>query len=96
MKEKKLPVRQCAGCRQKNVKSEFIRVVRSPEGEISLDFTGKKPGRGAYLCKNAACLQKIRKSRALQRAFDVPVTDDIYEALEATLADSLKVGEAHG
>ena len=67
-KVKKLPQRQCVGCRERKEKRELIRVVRSPEGGISLDFKGKKPGRGAYLCPDLECLKRARKSRALERA----------------------------
>ena len=65
---KKIPMRQCLGCREMKPKKELIRVVKSPEGEISLDFKGKKPGRGAYVCPNPECLKKARKARALERA----------------------------
>ncbi len=88
---KKIPMRQCLGCREMKPKGELIRVVRSPEGEISLDFRGKKPGRGAYVCPLDGCLTKIRKSRALERAFSAQIDAAVYEALEA----QLKAGE-HG
>ncbi|HIS53102.1 MAG TPA: YlxR family protein [Candidatus Onthomonas avicola] len=78
-------MRQCLGCREMKPKRELIRVVRSPEGEISLDFRGKKPGRGAYVCPAAACLAKVRKSRALERAFSVAIPAEVYEALEAQM-----------
>lgn len=78
---KKIPLRQCLGCREMKPKRELIRVVRSPQGEISLDFHGKKPGRGAYLCPDPACLKRIRKSRVLERAFDLPIPDAVYNAL---------------
>jgi len=79
---KKIPMRQCVGCREMKEKRELIRVVRSPEGEISLDFRGKKPGRGAYLCPEAECLKKARKSRALERAFSQSLPAEVYEGLE--------------
>jgi len=82
---KKIPIRQCLGCREHRPKSELIRVVRSPEGEVSLDFKGKKPGRGAYLCPDPKCLARVRKSRALERAFSAPVAPEVFEALEAQL-----------
>lgn len=63
-------------------KRDLIRVVRSPEGEISLDFRGKKPGRGAYLCSDPKCLKRARKSKALERAFSLPIPDAVYDALE--------------
>ena len=79
---KKIPVRQCLGCREHKPKRELIRVVRSPEGEISLDFRGKKSGRGAYVCPDMACLARVRKSRALERAFGVEIPPEVYAALE--------------
>ena len=87
---KKIPMRQCLGCREMKPKSELIRVVRSPEGEISLDFRGKKPGRGAYLCPDPGCLAKVRKSRAIERAFSAQVDPEVYDALEA----QMKAGES--
>ena len=89
---KKIPVRQCLGCREMKPKPELIRVVRSPEGEVSLDFKGKKPGRGAYVCPDPACLQKARKSRALERAFSAPLPDAVWAALE----EQMKAGEGDG
>lgn len=89
---KKIPMRQCLGCREMKPKPELIRVVRSPEGEVSLDFKGKKPGRGAYVCPDPACLQKARKSRALERAFSAPLPDAVWAALE----EQMKAGEEDG
>ena len=89
---KKIPVRQCLGCREHKPKPELIRVVRSPEGEVSLDFKGKKPGRGAYVCPDPACLQKARKSRALERAFSAPLPYAVWAALE----EQMKPGEEEG
>ena len=85
-KVKKLPQRQCVGCRERKEKRELIRVVRSPEGGISLDFKGKKPGRGAYLCPDLECLKRARKSRALERALEAPIEAGVYESLRAQLA----------
>ena len=84
---KKIPRRQCVGCREMKDKRALIRVVRSPEGEVSLDFRGKKPGRGAYVCPDAACLRRARKSRALERAFSAQIPPEVYEAMEVELAD---------
>ena len=84
-KVKKVPQRQCVGCREMKNKKDLIRVVKSPEGEISLDFGGKKPGRGAYVCRDVACLKKARKSRALERAFEVVIPPEVYDALEQEL-----------
>ena len=81
-KVKKLPQRQCVGCRERKEKRELIRVVRSPEGGISLDFECKKPGRGAYLCPDPECLKRARKSRALERALETAITPELYDELE--------------
>lgn len=89
---KKIPLRQCVGCREHKPKSELIRVVRSPEGEVSLDFKGKKPGRGAYVCPDPACLKRARKSRALERAFSAPLPDEVWAALDA----QMEVGDRDG
>ena len=80
--EKKIPMRQCLGCREMKPKRELIRAVRSPEGAISLDFRGKAPGRGAYICPNPACLKKAIKARALEKAFSASIPPEIYERLE--------------
>jgi len=79
--QKKIPMRQCLGCREMKPKRELIRVVRSPEGEISLDFKGKASGRGAYVCPDAQCLKKAVKARALERAFSCQIPQDIYDKL---------------
>lgn len=86
---KKIPMRQCVGCREMKEKRQLIRVVRSPEGEVSLDFKGKKPGRGAYLCPDPACLARARKSKALERAFSAALPPEVYEALKG----QMKTGE---
>jgi len=86
LKPKKIPQRQCVGCREMKEKRALVRVVKSPEGEISLDFGGRKPGRGAYVCPNAECLKKARKSRALERAFSAAIPSEVYDALEQEMA----------
>ena len=91
-KVKKIPQRQCVGCREMKDKKSLLRVVRSPEGAVSLDFTGKKPGRGAYVCPDPACLKKARKSRALERAFSAPLPDEVWAQLE----EQMKAGEQDG
>lgn len=83
---KKIPSRRCAGCGEHFPKGELIRVVRSPEGVISLDKTGKAPGRGVYLCHKAACLQRARKARRLEQSLEVAIGDAVYAALEEALA----------
>lgn len=84
---KKLPMRQCLGCREMRPKKELIRVVRSPEGAVSLDFKGKLPGRGAYVCPQQECLARARKSRALERAFELALPAEVYDALEAQMKE---------
>ena len=86
--QKKIPMRQCTGCREMRPKRDMIRIVRSPEGEISLDFRGKKPGRGAYICPQAACLAKARKTKALERAFSVQIPETVYELLEQQMKEA--------
>lgn len=86
---KKIPIRQCLGCREHKPKNQLIRVVRSPEGELSLDFRGKKPGRGAYLCPSADCLARARKSRAIERVLSTPVSPEVYAALD----EQMRAGE---
>ena len=89
-KTRKIPPRPCVGGREMKDKKARIRVVRSPEGTISLDFKGKLPGRGAYVCPNPECLKKARKSRALERAFDMAIPAEVYDQLEG------QMGEANG
>ena len=91
MVPKKIPMRQCVGCREMKEKRELIRVVKSPEGEISLDFKGKKPGRGAYVCPDLDCLKRARKARALERAFETAIPVEVYDALE----EQMKAGGEH-
>ncbi|MBR5261763.1 MAG: YlxR family protein [Oscillospiraceae bacterium] len=87
--QKKIPMRQCLGCREMKPKRELIRAVKSPEGVISLDFKGKAPGRGAYVCHSAECLKKAIKSRALERAFETSIPEEVY----AQLNEQMEVGE---
>lgn len=79
--QKKIPMRQCMGCRERKPKKELIRVVRSPEGAVSLDFKGKAPGRGAYICPNSECLKKAIRSKALDRNLEVTVPPEVMEQL---------------
>ena len=80
--QKKIPMRQCVGCREMRPKRELVRVVKSPEGEISLDFKGKAPGRGAYVCPNAECLKKAIRSKALSRSLETEIPQEVYDRLE--------------
>ncbi len=81
MKQRKVPLRKCTGCQEMKSKRELIRIVRNDAGEFSLDRTGKKPGRGAYICPNRECLLKAQKSRGLERSFQGAVPKDVYEQL---------------
>lgn len=93
--QKRIPMRQCLGCREMKPKKELVRVVRSPEGEVSIDTKGKKPGRGAYVCHNADCLKKALRSNALGRSLDVTIPPEVHEALVSELeANSPLAGEA--
>ncbi len=79
------PVRMCVGCRAHEPKKELIRIVRTPNGEIVADAKGKTPGRGAYICRKAACLEKARKSRALERMLNTPISPETYASLAAAV-----------
>ncbi len=83
--QKKIPMRQCMGCRERKPKRELIRVVRSPEGEVGLDFKGKAPGRGAYVCPSIDCLKRAIRSKALDRNLEVQVPETVLDALRAEL-----------
>ena len=85
-KPRKIPQRQCVGCRTRTDKRELVRIVKTPEGEIVLDTPGKKSGRGASVCRNPECLRKARKSRALERAFETAIPAEVYDALEAQMS----------
>ena len=84
--ERKKPVRRCTGCGEHFPKNELIRVLRTPEGEIVLDTTGKKSGRGAYICKNPSCLKKARKAKRLETSLECSIPDEVYNKLEEELA----------
>lgn len=87
---KKIPMRQCTGCREMKPKRELIRVVKSPENEISLDFKGKAQGRGAYVCHSQECLKKAIKSKALEKSLEVSIPEEIYLQLK----EQMEVGDA--
>ena len=89
--QKKIPQRQCMGCRARKAKRELIRVVRCTDGQVQLDFSGKLNGRGAYLCPDPACPQKAQKSRSLERSLEVPIPDEVYGRLAKEME-----GNAHG
>lgn len=85
MKQKKIPMRMCLGCSEMKPKKELIRVVKSPEGEISLDFTGKKSGRGAYICRSIECFDMARKGRRLEKSFSCKIDAGVYDAMAEEL-----------
>ena len=79
--QKKIPMRQCMGCRERLSKKDMIRVVRRTDGGVQLDFSGKLNGRGAYICPDPECLKKAQKAKSLERSLEVPIPDDVYERL---------------
>ena len=89
--QKKIPQRQCMGCRERKAKKELIRVVRGTDGTVILDFSGKMNGRGAYLCPDMACLQKAQKAKALERSLEVPIPEEVYLRLTREME-----GATHG
>lgn len=82
---KKIPQRTCMGCNIKKDKKDFIRIVKSKDGEISIDKTGKMPGRGAYLCDNVECLEKAMKTKRIEKTFETKIDDEIYEKLRGVM-----------
>ncbi len=88
MKAKKVPMRMCTGCGEMFDKRTLVRVVKSPDGEVSLDLSGKKSGRGAYVCKNIECLKKARKKRAFERAFGMKIDDTVYDRMEEEITNA--------
>ena len=86
MKPKKVPMRMCVGCREMKPKKELLRVVRSPEGEVSFDLTGRKSGRGAYICADAECLARAIKQKQLERAFSAPISEEVRQQLTSQIA----------
>ncbi len=91
-KKKKIPERQCLGCNEHKPKRELLRVVRTPEGVVMLDFTGRKNGRGAYICRDVSCLKKARKSKRLDRSLGCEVPGEVYDAMEAELSENGEAG----
>jgi len=82
MKQRKIPLRRCTGCREMKGKKEMLRIVRDPEGAYSIDRTSKKSGRGAYVCPNSACFEKAYKTKGLDRSFGSAVPAEVYEKLK--------------
>ena len=79
--QKKIPQRQCMGCRERMAKRDLIRIVRQPDGNVSLDFSGKMNGRGAYICPKSECLKKAQRSKALERSLEVTIPEEVYDRL---------------
>ena len=86
--QKRVPIRMCLGCRESFAKKELLRIVRTPDGDISLDLTGKKAGRGAYICRSTDCLAKAKKSRGLERAFGTAIDDEVFGRLACEIVSS--------
>lgn len=86
IKKKKVPIRMCCGCGENFPKRDLIRIVKSPEGEISLDKTGKKSGRGAYICPKVDCLTKAQKNRRIDRVFSCQIPNEVYEVMISELS----------
>lgn len=87
IKQRKVPMRTCVGCMESKPKKEFIRVVRAPDGTVSLDLSGKSPGRGAYLCRNPECLKKAAKAKRLERSLECEISEEIYKKLEEEMLE---------
>lgn len=85
MKQRKIPLRMCLGCQEMKPKRELIRIVRDKEGHTAVDFTGKKAGRGAYICGNLQCFDKARKGRRLEKAFETSIDSTVYDVLKSQL-----------
>ena len=86
MQTRKVPLRKCSGCGEMKAKQELIRVVKNKDGEVSLDLTGKKPGRGAYLCRSTDCLKAARKAKRFEKAFSSQIPDTVFDAMEEELS----------
>ena len=96
MKQKKIPMRMCVGCREMKPKKELMRVVRGPDGTVSLDPSGKKPGRGAYVCRSGDCLSRAIRQKQLERQLEAKLSEETAEALRQTLAELTAAEEAGG
>lgn len=85
--QKKQPARRCLACNEQKDKKDLLRIVRTPEGNVEIDVTGKKNGRGAYICKSEECLKKLIKSKKLERAFEKEISDELYESIRGVIVD---------
>ncbi len=86
MKQKKIPMRRCTGCNEQKPKKDLVRVVKTPDGQVVLDLTGKASGRGAYICNNAECLKKAKKSKRIDRVFEMTIPEEIYNQMEEQIS----------
>lgn len=91
---KKIPMRMCLGCGEMKPKKELIRAVKAPDGSVSIDLTGKKSGRGAYICRSTECFGKARKSRKLEKAFSCRISDEVYDEMEKELTENEQAGKS--
>ena len=87
MQQKKIPLRKCTGCNEMKPKKELVRIVKSPDGDIRVDLTGKSAGRGAYICRSVGCLAAAQKAKRLERSFECPIPSEVYEKLAEEIAD---------
>lgn len=85
MQQRKIPLRKCTGCGEMKPKKELVRVVKTPEDEILIDLTGRKNGRGAYICRDVECLKKARKSKRIEKSFQCSIPDEVYDKMEEEL-----------
>lgn len=90
MQQKKIPMRKCTGCGEMKPKKELVRVVKDPQGAVSLDLTGKKSGRGAYVCRDMNCFRLARKAKRFERAFECAIPEEVYDAMEGELNTDAK------
>lgn len=91
---KKIPMRMCLGCGEMKPKKELIRAVKAPDGSVSIDLTGKKSGRGAYICRSTECFGKARKSRRFEKAFSCRISDEVYDGMEKELTEDEQAGQS--
>ena len=87
MANKRIPLRQCVGCAQMKAKNELIRVIKTPEDEVVLDTTGRKNGRGAYICQDPECLARARKTKGVERSLEIAIPDEVYDFLEKEMSE---------
>lgn len=87
MTVRKIPMRKCVACQENKIKKDLIRIVRTPEGDVTVDPTGKRSGRGAYICNDSSCFDKAKKKKILSNHLNVPISDEIYDELKKSIED---------